>query len=201
VPPPWYSPLLNSHFALLDYGPHTRVMTDRRLIPYGVNYAFRRDVFLRVGNFLEGLGPLKKLGGGGEDEEIYHRLLGAGVRVVYTPHALIRHFIPRERCTKGFHQNRAWGAGFDQYRLFCHADTKVPWLFGLPRYFLRQQLRFVVDFCRALLCGDGSRLFFNQLKLIRLGSLFREAFKARGRRLPSAFPARRRRERAPPFSL
>jgi glycosyltransferase involved in cell wall biosynthesis len=177
-PPGWFSPAFHGLFALLDYGPDTRYVTDPLEVMYGVNMAFRRDAQLKLEGFCEDLGVKKKQGGGGEDIEIFRRALRAGMRVLYTPKALIQHFIPNERCTKRFYRNRAWGGSENHYVMLRLENAQVPWLLGLPRYFLRQQLGVFIDYFRALLRGDRSQLFFYELKIIRIGGLFSEVIKA-----------------------
>jgi hypothetical protein len=127
-------------FALLDYGPETRFVTDPLQAMSGVNMAFRRDAQLKLEGLCEDLGVKKKQGGGGEDIEIFRRALRAGMRVLYAPKALIQHFIPNERRIKQFYRNRTWGGSENHYVMLRLENAQVPLLFGLPRYFLRQQL-------------------------------------------------------------
>ncbi|MBB4684453.1 glycosyltransferase family 2 protein [Amycolatopsis jiangsuensis] len=56
----------------------------------GNNMAWRREDFLALGGFDERLGPGRRTKSG-EDLDLYLRLVGSGKRVVYTPHAVVRH--------------------------------------------------------------------------------------------------------------
>jgi GT2 family glycosyltransferase len=56
----------------------------------GANMAFRRSLFARVGDFDPALGagtPTR----GGDDLEMFFRVLKAGYALVYEPHAIVRH--------------------------------------------------------------------------------------------------------------
>ncbi|GAA3523413.1 hypothetical protein GCM10022222_01800 [Amycolatopsis ultiminotia] len=75
----------------------------------GNNMAWRRDAFLALGGFDERLGPGRRTKSG-EDLDLYLRLVRSGERVVYTPHAVVRH---EHRATEGelLRQLRGYGTG------------------------------------------------------------------------------------------
>ncbi|OFY68983.1 MAG: hypothetical protein A3G23_13340, partial [Bacteroidetes bacterium RIFCSPLOWO2_12_FULL_37_12] len=65
--------------------------------PFGLNMACKREVFSKVGLFSIDLG---RYGGSllsGEEAEFFYRVNMAGLKVFYTPHAVIHHRIPAER--------------------------------------------------------------------------------------------------------
>ncbi|MFN8626305.1 MAG: glycosyltransferase [Candidatus Binatia bacterium] len=63
---------------------------------YGCNIAVRRQVFARVGNFNERLGPPFNAG---EDLELARRILRAGMRIGYMPRVLVYHDVDPARLT------------------------------------------------------------------------------------------------------
>lgn len=75
----------------------------------GNNMGWNRDAFLALGGFDERLGPGRRTRSG-EDLDLYLRLVRSGGRVVYTPHALVRH---EHRATEGelLRQLRGYGTG------------------------------------------------------------------------------------------
>jgi glycosyltransferase involved in cell wall biosynthesis len=173
-PPGWYSAVLDANFALLDFGPGAEVITDPGRAPFGVNYAFRRAVFDRIGTFRTDLGPRGVDGFGGEDDDIFRRLLAAGLKAVYLPDAVVRHYVPASRCAKGYHRRRAWKGSRDHLALLRHeaaAHPSLPRLAGVPRYVFRINLGYVGSFVKQLFRRDRAKAFFYELKLIRLAGL------------------------------
>ncbi|HEY2786231.1 MAG TPA: glycosyltransferase [Fimbriiglobus sp.] len=173
-PPGWYSPVLDANFAILDFGPEAEVIADPGRAPFGVNYAFRKSVFDRIGPFRTDLGPRADTGYGGEDDDMFRRVLAAGLKAVYCPAAVVRHFVPATRCAKAYHRRRAWRGSRDHLALLKHeaaAYPHLPRLAGVPRYVFRINLGYVAAFLREWTAGDHARAFFYELKLIRLAGL------------------------------
>jgi glycosyltransferase involved in cell wall biosynthesis len=185
-PPAWFSSQFDGMFALLDYGNESFVITDRRHQPFGVNMAMHRDVFQEVGGFTNDVGMLENTGGGCEDLEVFYRVLARGMRVVYTPHAVIHHFIPRTRCTKAFYRSRAWLGSLNHLHMLRTEAIDQKWLLGLPRYYYRVSLGYMRSYLAALGRRDKSGAFFYELKIIRFVGLLREAL----RRSPRGAPER-----------
>lgn len=73
----------------------------------GCNMAFRRSVFRDVGGFDELLGAGTMVGGA-DDLDMFARVLDADLDVVYTPHALVRHF---HRTTPAALRRQFWSYG------------------------------------------------------------------------------------------
>jgi GT2 family glycosyltransferase len=190
APPAWYSDQFAGLFALLDYAPAPFVVTERQHQPYGVNMATRREVFQEVGGFQNSVGMLKNTGGGCEDLDIFYRVLGRGLRVAYTPHAVIHHFIPRNRCTKAFYRSRAWLGSFNHFHML-REDGAARRFLGLPRYHYRISLGHLRSYLGALVRRDRSAAFFYELKMIRFAGLLGEAMRQAGkyRRMTRVAPA------------
>jgi glycosyltransferase involved in cell wall biosynthesis len=173
-PPGWYATVLDANFALLDFGPDAEVITDPGRAPFGVNYAFRKSVFDRIGTFRTDLGPRGADGFGGEDDDIFRRLLAAGMKAVYLPDAVVRHYVPASRCAKAYHRRRAWKGSRDHLALLRHeaaAHPHLPRLAGVPRYVFRVNLGYVGAYLKEKLSGDRATAFFYELKLIRMAGL------------------------------
>jgi glycosyltransferase involved in cell wall biosynthesis len=183
APPPWFSEQFEGLFSLLDYGPKPFVVADRRYQPYGVNMAMRREVFREVGGFQNEAGKLnKKTAAFCEDADYFYRVMDRSLRVAYTPHARIRHFIPRERCTKEFYRSRAWLGSSSHLYLLQRQGAEIPRLLGLPRYYYRMSLGHLKRYLGALCRRNESDAFFYELKMIRFAGLLREALRQAGER-------------------
>lgn len=68
--------------------------------PFGLNMAFKRAAFDQIGVFNLGLGRKKKNLLSNEESEVFWRVNQTGLRVIYTPKALLHHRIPHERTRK-----------------------------------------------------------------------------------------------------
>jgi glycosyltransferase involved in cell wall biosynthesis len=115
VRPRWLQDELLGFLGKLDHG-EARWLTERATPIFGGNFAFRRSVFERIGNFDARLGRLGSANIGGEDTEIYRRLLEQDCRVRWVPEAVIQHRIQTPKLRRSyfldlhFRQGRMEGA-------------------------------------------------------------------------------------------
>lgn len=113
--PGWLQNELLGFLGKLDHG-EARWLTERATPIFGGNFAFHRSVFERIGNFDARLGRQGTANIGGEDTEIYRRLLEHGCRVRWVPSAIINHRIQTPKLRRGyfldlhFRQGRMEGA-------------------------------------------------------------------------------------------
>ena len=175
-PPQWYGEILAANFALLDYGVEPFVADSMKRQPFGVNYAFRKSAFDEIGLFKTDLGPRGGQGFGGEDDEIFRRMLLKHKSVVYHPNAIVHHYVPKLRCDKSYHRMRSWRGSTDHLNLLrdeAASYPHLPRLFGIPRYFFRMNLPYVAKYATAVLTRNRSEAFFYELKLIRFLGLLK----------------------------
>ena len=97
--PPWLTPYLSSVYGIGVDDPAPRHMLFPEH-PYGLNMAFRRSVFERVGEFNSRLGRSGKKLLSGEEAELFSRIDKAGIKTVYAPDAIVLHRVPS--CEPGF---------------------------------------------------------------------------------------------------
>ncbi len=82
--------------------------------PYGVNMAFRREVFDRVGLFNARLGRIGKSLLSGEEADMFRRVYAAGYKILYTPFAILQHRIPASRTEKSWVLKRSYWQGVSE---------------------------------------------------------------------------------------
>ena len=175
--PSWFSPKFRGMFALIDLGGAPRAVTEPHVVGFNVNMAFRKSLMDKLGQYRTDIGSGRMAGG--EDIDLFGRAHRGGVRIAYQPEAVVRHYIPAARCTKAFYRSYTWGGSPNHLRLLRDENRRVPQLFGLPRYFLRQQLPHFGGLFRALLRADVAEAFYCELKLIRLAGLYWSIFTRR----------------------
>lgn len=119
--------------ALLDRGSEVRMASAKQWnLVYGANMAFRKSVFEEVGVFRTDLGPQGANFSRGDDTDMLMRLLQAGKRVVYTPHAVVRHKVPPQRLRLSYFRQWQFGSGRSNTRLAASVAQ------GIPRWLVRE---------------------------------------------------------------
>ena len=91
--PVWLQDELLAFLGKLDHGGERRQLLDRQTPIFGGNFAFRRSLFAHIGNFDANLGRRGTANVGGEDTEMYRRMIDAGCSVWWVPDAVIHHRI------------------------------------------------------------------------------------------------------------
>jgi len=144
-----------------DLGPETR---ETSVVPFGANMAFRRQAFLRYGNFRPDLGRTKGSLMVGEDTEMFRRLLRGNEKIVYNAQAMVYHPVIKERMRKEYFERWYFNYGKAEARM-NHGETKMVCYLGIPRYILRTAAESLVSW---LFTAESSRRFQRKLKVCAL---------------------------------
>lgn len=99
--PAWLQEELLGFLGRLDHGA-ARWLTGPDTPFYGGNFAVRRDVFAKAGEFDPDLGRKGRINLGGEDTEFYRRLVSAGHTVRWVPEAVIHHRIRADKLRRSY---------------------------------------------------------------------------------------------------
>ncbi|MDP2829309.1 MAG: glycosyltransferase family A protein [Sulfuricellaceae bacterium] len=108
--PPWLHQTLLYMFGATNSGDVEAWMNYPKH-PFGVNMAFRREVFQRIGWFDPRLGRIGDSLLSGEESDIFRRVHEAGIRTRYTPDAFLRHRIPASRTDPDWVLKRSYWQG------------------------------------------------------------------------------------------
>ena len=133
--PCWLQDELLGFLGKLDHG-EARWLTERATPIFGGNFAFRRSVFERIGNFDTRLGRQGTANIGGEDTEIYQRLLEHGCRVRWVPEAIIHHRIQTPKLRRSYFLDLHFRQGRMEGARKRGSQSRLP-----PRYLVPQILR------------------------------------------------------------
>lgn len=176
--------------ALLDYGPESIEFGAR--VPLGVNMAFRRDAFARVGLFDTATGRKAGTLLGQEVRDWCIRARGAGVRGWYVPDMLVRHIIPASRLNKRYFRRWFYWRGISRALLYektgLDMETpeettldfgKVPHLLGVPRYLFRKAVNHGAGWARASARRDSVRSFEHELWMCFFAGIVTQRWKDR----------------------
>jgi len=171
-PPTWLS--VNDRYwlgtlALFDLGSESGVLNDP---PFGTNMAFRKEVFVRHGDFRTNLGPRPDSFVRGEDTEFGRRVLIAGERLRYEPSAVVFHPVPSERLKKSYFRSWWFDKGRTDLREFG-LPPAVKWSAGgIPLYMFR---RIMMASLRWLVATQPAKRFYRSTQVKWLAGQMMEA--------------------------
>ena len=113
APPPWLGPELYGKLAIHEPALADPAKPRPPLLPllYSANLAMRRDCFTRFGYFREDLGVFGGRPLGGEDSELFARIIQAGGRVDLVPDAVVHHMIGPERLARSYLRRKSFSYG------------------------------------------------------------------------------------------
>ena len=109
-PPAWLDQRLGVYISNFDHGDQIIPLTYNEY-PRGVNMAFRRAVFDRVGYFLDCFGRKGKSLMGYEEIELCYRIERAGLGILYVPYGEVYHCIRGDRLNYEWFQRRFYWQG------------------------------------------------------------------------------------------
>lgn len=139
------------------------------------NVLFQCSSLLQLNGFRAYLGRTRGKMLGGEDNDIYQRLVQTGHSIFYQPTARVHHGVPKERQTRRYLLRRLFWDGASQplLKLSQLSDPKSQYRPGREAYIdLRRCGRFVVDFFYYSLLGRFAQAQDSFLSLVqRLGRL------------------------------
>jgi len=115
---------------------------------FGGNFAVRTSVLEQGWRFDPALGPSDKSYAMGSETEFLERLVKAGHRVWWLADLPVEHVIRPEQFTRSWILRRAVRSGRGVYRQTVYREGPPAFLFGAPRYVLRQ---FIQQAVRAVL--------------------------------------------------
>ncbi|ATE60924.1 glycosyltransferase family 2 protein [Thauera sinica] len=133
--PPWLQDELLGFLGKLDHGEACWLTSEETPI-FGGNFAFRREVFERIGDFDARLGRMGAINTGGEDTEIHRRLLAHGCRVRWVPAAVINHRIQTPKLQRHYFLDLHFRQGRWQGARKRGGGSRMP-----PKYLAPQMLR------------------------------------------------------------
>jgi glycosyltransferase involved in cell wall biosynthesis len=141
--PEWLAETNGLHtkvIALLDHGDRPREFGRGISWPLGVNVAYRREVFERVGLFDNRLGRKTGTLRNQAQREWHLRARATGARGFYIPEMLVHHLVAPERLEKQYFRRWLYWHGISRAMLFRHGgfDMEEPELERPPHAGARQ---------------------------------------------------------------
>ena len=145
-PPKWLTSRFYGMIALKTDTKGPYQIEDIDQTPFGANMAFKREVFEDVGLFNTELGRKGNVLAGGEERDLFQRILDRKGKIVYTPHSKVKHHIEAFRTRKSYF--RRWRFQYGKNLASVKGVAGGRRLFGIPPYLIRQ---FVISCLGALI--------------------------------------------------
>ena len=201
TPPKWLdarSATAGKVLGLQDHGRAARDYGENGISwPLGVNVAYRRDAFERVGFFDEHLGRVAGTLRNQAQREWHLRARAAGMHGFYVPEMVVHHVVEAERLSKQYFRRWYYWHGISRAILFAKLGvdmdapdnsrldfSRVPQLAGVPRYMYRTLAGRVKDFVKARLRGDSVAAFEHELWLCFFAGLAKQRWSERKVAIP-----------------
>jgi glycosyltransferase involved in cell wall biosynthesis len=173
--------------ALLDHGEQVREFGCSISWPLGVNVAYRREVFERVGLFDNRLGRKAGTLRNQAQREWHLRARTAGVHGYYLPDMVVHHLVPVARLNKQYFRRWLYWHGISRAMLFRHGGfdmeepelTRPPFagdrrVAGVPVHLLRKAARSFRSLVWHTLSGNDPTAFEYELWLCFFAGIVRQ---------------------------
>ena len=130
--PPWLSNELLGFLGKLDWGEKVKPLNDPATPLYTGNFGFRRSIVEQIGLFDAALGRRGKENNGGEDVDFYRRIVRGGLKVWWTPEAVIHHRIQAAKLKRRYFHDLHYRQGRMEAIRRRGAGSRLPpiYLFG-----------------------------------------------------------------------
>jgi glycosyltransferase involved in cell wall biosynthesis len=160
--PRWLTRDIWGFLGYLDYGDNAIQMDEQRY-PFGGNMAFSKEVFNKIGLFNVDLGRKGNELFGGEEVDLFRRLLSAGGKGVYQPKALVYHIVNQSRLQKTYFRTLHYKEGM-QRALF---DGRVYQrsLRGIPLFIFPQFLGSIRNYISAIFSHGRNNSFRKEMNI------------------------------------
>lgn len=154
--------------AILDYGNGLQYLDEddpRCLV--GANFAFRREVFGRIGGFSPVVQRVKDGIGSIEDHEFLLRLWHSGGRALYAPEIVVVAPVDPERLHKRYH--RKWHAGHGHFHALMRSrqfeHSSIGQFLGVPAHLYRQAATDAAAWLGRAVLGRWDEAFAYEVRL------------------------------------
>lgn len=178
-PPAWLTERFYGFLAVRTDRTDNFMMNEQSQAPFGANMAFRKSVFDRVGFFDVRRGRKGNVLAGGEDIELFERILSAGLRAVFLGHSRVHHKVEAYRCTKGY--LRRWRHQSSRNLAIAKGVKGDRRIFNIPLYLFPQTLRAAVRAATGHLTQPADEAFFREMIVCHFLGTIQGLFTVRGK--------------------
>jgi glycosyltransferase involved in cell wall biosynthesis len=160
-PPSWLTERFHGFLAIRAERCDRYEVVPGSLPPFGANMAFRREVFERFGGFDVMRGRRGHVLAGGEDSEMFERILAGGGKVMFFGDARVHHCVESSRLTKRYF--RRWRYQTSRNLAERRGFPGERRLLGVPLYLYPQSVRAILRALLARFSAPADEAFFREV--------------------------------------
>ena len=169
-PPAWLTERFYGFLAVRTDRSDDFMITEPSQAPFGANMAFKKSVFDRVGLFDVRRGRQGNVLAGGEDIELFERILTGGLRAVFLGQSRVHHKVEAYRCSKRY--LRRWRFQSSRNLAITKGFPGVRRVFNIPLYLFPQTARAVLRAVIGHLMLPADEAFYREMILFHfLGTI------------------------------
>lgn len=171
----WFPKIYETMLGKYDFGNEPKFLGEEDYL-ITVNATFDKKTFFSIGKFKPYLGRRGKCLLSGEDNDIFHRLYKAGVKIYYNPNQLVYHFVPKERQKVSWLIKRVFWDGATQVLL--DMEEKVFSKISLVQRILYDGKialkNFIISLCFCIFMKKGEQLRHFLEGILKIGRVYME---------------------------
>lgn len=160
-PPAWLTERFYGFLAVRTDRSDDYIISEPSQAPFGANMAFKKSVFDRVGIFDVRRGRQGNVLAGGEDIELFERILSAGLRAVFLGHTRVHHKVEAYRCTKRY--LRRWRFQSSRNLAITKGIAGDRRILNIPLYLFPQLLRATIRAATGHFTRPADEAFFREM--------------------------------------
>lgn len=160
-PPAWLTQRFYGFLAIRTDRTDDYVITDESQAPFGANMGMKKTVFARTGVFDVSRGRKGKTLSGGEDIELFERILAAGIKAVFLGGSRVHHKVEASRMTKSY--LRRWRLQSSRNLATIGSVPSGRRIFNIPLYLFPQFARAIVRAVAGHLTKPRDEAFHREL--------------------------------------
>jgi glycosyltransferase involved in cell wall biosynthesis len=141
-PPPWLTERFYGFLAIRTDRTDDYLITPGSQMPFGANMAVKKAVFTRMGMFDTNRGRKGQVLSGGEDIELFERMLTTGMVAVFLGQSRVRHKVEAFRLRKSYF--RRWRLQSSRHLAISRGVPGERRIFNIPFYLFPQFIRAVL---------------------------------------------------------
>jgi glycosyltransferase involved in cell wall biosynthesis len=160
--PRWLTKDLWGFLTYLNYGDDAFQMDEQRY-PFGGNMAFAREVFKKIGLFNVNMGRKGDQLFGGEEFDLFQRLLASGGKGIYQPKAIVYHVTKKSRLQKKYFRTLHYKAGIQNALLDNQIYKRS--LLGIPLFIFPKFLGSIRNYISAIFSHGWNNSFRKEMNI------------------------------------
>jgi glycosyltransferase involved in cell wall biosynthesis len=178
-PPTWLTERFYGFLAIRTECDDDYDLTSSSTPPFGANMAFRRETIQKSGGFDISRGRNGNVLAGGEDSELFERIVSSGFKAVFLGKSRVHHKVESFRLTKRYF--RRWRFQSSRNLAQCKDTIGGRRLFNIPLYIFPQALRAFLRMVWGYLTQPADEAFHRDMMVFHFLGMMEGLYRSRRR--------------------